>query len=340
MGRLIEFRNQTLVVGVVVLLIVLALLLLQVVVHVGCQNDHLCIVFQRVVGRRTPYHVDVRVQLVEELRDFRQFRHEERRLVAGVDVEQDAFRLADVVAVEQGRVQRVDDGTLHAPLAAGPANGHDGTAAVAHRCLHIAEVKVDAALRADGDEFRDALHGVLQDVVGPLQCLLQCHLRVVVDVADALVVHNQHRVDVLPQLVDTLERLHDLAFLLEVERNCHHADGQYAAVLRHLRHHRSRTRARAAAHASRHKHHLRAVVQQPLYVLDVALSLLTPHVGVGTGAQAHRAQLQFHRHGRLRQRSAIGVAHRERHALDALTIHVADGILSAAAHADHLNNIL
>ena len=85
--RLVELRNQALVVGDVVLLIVLAIgLLLYVVVHVGSQDDNLGIVVERVVSSSTPNDVDVRIQLVEELRDLRQLRYEERCFLARVDI--------------------------------------------------------------------------------------------------------------------------------------------------------------------------------------------------------------------------------------------------------------
>ena len=64
------------------------------------QYCHLCVLTQRVIRRRTPYHVDVRVQLVEEVVNLLQLTHEDRMFVTRVDVKQDTLRLADVVAIE------------------------------------------------------------------------------------------------------------------------------------------------------------------------------------------------------------------------------------------------
>ena len=61
-------------------------LFLQVVVEVSSQDDDFGIFTQRVVLSSTPYHVDVGVQLVEEFRNLRQLRHEERSILAGIDI--------------------------------------------------------------------------------------------------------------------------------------------------------------------------------------------------------------------------------------------------------------
>ena len=50
--------------------------------------------------------------------------------------------------------------------------------------------------------------------------------------------------------------------------------------------------------------------------------------------------LNLHRHRRVFQRCTIRVTHRKRHTLNALLIHAAHGVTSAAAHANHLDDIL
>ena len=67
-------------------------------------------------------------------------------LVAGIDVEENALCLAYVVAVEQGRVEGIDDGFLDTVLAAGPPHSHDGAATVFHCSFHVAEVALDASV--------------------------------------------------------------------------------------------------------------------------------------------------------------------------------------------------
>ena len=74
-------------------------------------------------------------------------------LLTGVDIKQDTLGLTDVVAIEQRRVQRVDDGLLHTVLTVGPSHRHDGATTVLHRGLHITEVKVDVAIAVHRYQF-------------------------------------------------------------------------------------------------------------------------------------------------------------------------------------------
>ena len=241
--------------------------------------------------------------------------------------------------MQQGRVQRIQDGTLHTLVATSPSNSHDSPTTITHRRLHIAEVQVDITLRTDGYQLRDTFHRILQHVVSLSQSILQRHPGVGVHIAQAFVVHYQHGIHVLTQLVDTLQRLDNLTLMLKIEWNGHHANRQQSAVFRHLRHHRSSPGSRASTHGSRHKHHLRLVVQQLFYAVDTALCLRTSHLRLVTSPKT-RPQLQFHRHRRVLQRGTIRIAHRKRYPLNTLVKHTADSVTSATAHTNHLDDVL
>ena len=187
-------------------------------------------------------------------------------------------------------------------------------------------------------QLSDTLHGILQDVVSPLECLLHRYVCIGIHVAESLVVDNQQRVNVLPQLVHTLQRLHNLTLLLEVERYRHHTYCQQTHSFRHASYHRSRTRSGTATHASRHKDHLRAVAQQLLDIIDIALGLLPTKFRISTGPKTRRTQHDFHRHRRTRQRLAVRVTDGKCHALHAFLVHVSDGITATAAHTNHLDD--
>ena len=182
-----------------------------------------------------------------------------------------------------------------------PTHCHDGTTTVLHRRLHVAEVTLDTPVAGHGDQFRDTLHRIHQDVVSPLESILHREVRIRVHVAQPFVVHDEQGVHVLTHLVDTLQRLDNLALLLKVKGDGHHPNGQQSHVLSHLSHHRSSTRSRATTHASCYEHHLRAVTQQFLDVREVRLRLLLAQFRVSPGTQSRTAQHQLHGHRRTRQ---------------------------------------
>ena len=217
-----------------------------------------------------------------------------RRFLAGVDVEQNALGLAYVVAIEQRRVESVDDGFLHTALAAGTPHGHDGTATAAHGRLHVLEVEVDVAL--NGYQLRNALGGIAQYLVGTAERLLDRDVRVGIDIADALIVNNKNGINVLAHLLHALQRLHNFPFLLKVERYGDDADGEQPHALSHASHHGRSTRACAATHARRDEHHLCAVGEELLDLFKMALGRLASLLRIASRTKA--ADGQLHRDGR------------------------------------------
>ena len=252
---------------------------------------------------------------------------------------EDAFGVHNLGVVEQRRVQGILDSLLHTVHPLPQSGADDGHTAILQRLLHIGKVDVDGAVLADN--LHDAARGHGERVVGHGERVEQ--LLSGIDGAQAFIVHNHQRVDILAYGVHAVERLKNLGTTLEHKGNRHDADGEDAHLLGHARHHGAGSRAGAAAHTGRDEHHLRAVVEQFAYVLNAFFGRLLGLLRVVARAQSlsdARAQLQLHGDGRVSQRLVVGVAKGEGHALDALAIHVADGVSSTASHAYHFDDAL
>ena len=70
-------------------------------IHARSKDGHLGILAQAVVSRYTPYHLDIRIQAVEELIYLLHLRHHYRCVVTRIDIKQYPLRLADVTAIYQ-----------------------------------------------------------------------------------------------------------------------------------------------------------------------------------------------------------------------------------------------
>jgi hypothetical protein len=116
------------------------------------------------------------------------------------DVEQDPGGALDGL-LEQRRGDRRLGGLGRARLAAGRADAHERGPGVGHDRAHVGEVEVDQA--GDGDEVRDALHALAQDVVGLTEGVEDA--RAALDDGQQLLVRDDDQgVDVLAQPVDAL----------------------------------------------------------------------------------------------------------------------------------------
>ena len=177
---------------------VLLHLITQLVFQSRSQYRHFGIFAQRVVRCRTPNHINVGIQLVEKVVNLLQFTHIDGVLVTRIDIEQYTLGLADVVTIQQRRVQRIQYSPLHTMLTTGTSHRHDGPTAILHRCLHIAEVTLDPPVARHRYQFRNTLHRIHQDVVSPLESLFDRQLRVSIHIAQTLVVHYQQRIHILP----------------------------------------------------------------------------------------------------------------------------------------------
>ena len=234
-------------------------LLFQTILHTRRQDCHLDILTQCIVGSRSPDHIDVRIQLVKEFINFLQLFHINRMLVARIDIKEDTFGFLDVVAIQQRRVERIQDSPLHTMITIGTPHRHDSTSTILHRRLHIAEVTLDAPIAGQGNQLRDTFHRIHQDIVSPHKGLLHWDIRVGINIAETLIVHYQQRIDILTQLIHALQCLDNLTLLLECERNRHHAHSQDAHILGHASNYRCSARTRTTPHTCRYESHFRSV---------------------------------------------------------------------------------
>ena len=125
----------------------------------------------------------------------------------------------------------------------------------------------------------------------------------------------------------------------EVERLCHHADGEDAHLARGLGDDGCSPGAGAAAHAGGDEHHVGAREMVAKFVDDF-LCGGRADVGLGAGAET-LGDLGAHLHDALgfrhRQRLRVGVGDDEVDALQPGGDHVVDGIAASATDAEHGN---
>jgi len=204
----------------------------------------------------------------------------------------------------------------------------------AHHGAHVGEVNVDQSRYVD--DLGDACDRVVQDIVGALERILQARV-LVHDLEQVLVQHNDQRVNMLDQLLNT--GLCDLQFLaaLELERLGHNANRQHAELLGDLSNHRRGASAGALAHAGSQEHHVCAF-QCGTNLVARSLGSSASGVRVGAGAKPLITELDHTLRQRARQRLAIGVQRDKVDALDAATNHVIDRIAARAADTDDLDD--
>jgi len=146
-------------------------------------------------------------------------------------------------------------GDLGAVLAAADAHAEQRRAGVLDDRPHVGEVEVDEPRH--GDEVRDALDALAEDVVGVTERLDDAR-RALHHLDETIVGDGDDRVGHAAQLADTLLGLSHAAVALEVERLGHDGDGDGAQLTRHGGDHRRPAGARAAAFAGGHEHQIGA----------------------------------------------------------------------------------
>ena len=153
------------------------------------EDNHLCIFAKGVVVTCTPNHIYIRIQAIHESIYLTHLTDKQWFVFACIDIEEYLLGIGDVTAVEQWRLKGIDNCLLHTSLTARSTNSHDGTTAFTHRCFHIAEVKINAAL--NGNQLGYALSGIAENIVRSFESILDRELRVGIDIADALIINNK-----------------------------------------------------------------------------------------------------------------------------------------------------
>ena len=251
-------------------------------------------------------------------------------------VHDDPARAFDRRVLEE-RARRRAVRRLHAAaLPVAVARPHDGHSHAGHDGGDVRKIEVDEPRH--GDEVRDSLHRLMQDVVGEREGIGQAGRRV--DRAqDALVRDHDHGVDALAERFETGVRLGDPALALERERLGDDRDGQGVQLAGEAGDDRSRPGPGATSQTCRHEDHVGAVEGLD-ELLGVVEGGLAPDGGIGACAETLRqalADLQSHRRLVEREGLGIGVHDDEVDAPEGRRHHAVDGVSSPAADAHDLD---
>src|SRR5581483_835025 len=272
--------------------------------------------------------------VVDDLVDLMHFA--EGQIRAAGDVDEHAGRAGDRDVVEQRRRDRLLRRLHRSILAAADAGAHERAAAGLHDGAHVGEVDVNET--GDADERRDTLRRVQQDLVRLLQGVLKWDA-LPDDGQQALVRHDDHRVDVIPHFVDAAVGLPHALLPLEQEGSRDDADRERTRLARELADHRGGAGARATAHAARDEDEIGAD-ERALHVFFRFLDSLATDFRTGAGAQTSGEllpDLDFDVGLRVQQRLCVGVHRDELDPFQVLLDHAVDGIAATTAHAHHLH---
>ena len=216
-------------------------------------------------------------------------------------------------------------------------DAHQRAARTGHDALDVREVDVDQA--GGGDQVGDALDTVEQHLVGGAERVHQAHGGVA-ELQQAVVRDDDEGVARLAQRLDAGLGLSAAALALEGERAGDDTDGQRAELARDAGHDRCATGAGAAALACGHEHHVGALEHFFDLVL-VVLGGLAADLGVGAGAETageFTADVELDVGVAHQQRLRVGVDRDELDSLESLFDHPVDGIHTAAADTDDLDD--
>ena len=273
------------------------------------------------------------LDVFENAHDF--FVHERIGVRDGY-VQQDVLRPRNEVVVQQRRAQRRLGHRLGAVVAFGHGHGHMGAAAVAHHLRDIGEIDVHQ-IALHGDDLGDALRRRCQDVVGLAEGLLEREAPV--DLENVLVVDDEQRIDVLPQLLDAAERLLVTDLALDGQRRGDDGHRQQSHLPGQFGDDGRSARTRAAAYAGRDEDHLRTDLLELLADFGQRLDRgAAPVLGIVARAEPLGPEADFPLHGAFVQRLLVRVADHEGHAPDAEVPHVVHGVASGPADSDHRDN--
>ena len=252
------------------------------------------------------------------------------------DVEQDEVGARDVAVVQEGGFQRLGDGDHGTAFSAGAACAHDGGSAVAHDRLDVVHVDVDVS--GQRDDLGDALGGRAEHFVRIGERLLEGE--VAEQLPELVVADHKEGVDRGAHFLEAFTGLRGAAASLEVEGDRDDAHGEDAEVLAGLGDDRCGARSRSAAHAGGDEDHGRVVAQLLEHVIEVFDGGVAPcfrYAACALSGGQRLAELDAHGNTRGIEGLVVGVAHDEIDTIDALFMHVVDGVGSAATDTDDLD---
>ena len=304
-------------------------------VEPGGDDRHLDILAERLICAGAPNDVGIVARTRLDIFGNQVSLFEGDFLFTGSYVDQDIACPDNVVVVQQRRGERRIGHFHRTVVARSAARTHQRDAAVLHHGLHIGEVDVHRIVTRN--HLGNALGRRGQNIIGLAERLRKGQLAV--NILNVLVVDQQQRIHILPQLVDTLVSMFHPLRALGLERQRHDGDRQNAQFLGSLGDHRCGTRTGTAAHSGRNEDHLGsfALVDFDDFVEAFESGLASPF-GVVARAEPLRealAEPDFDRHRTAVKRLPVGIADHERHIGYPQVEHVVDGIAAAAAHAGH-----
>ena len=185
------------------------------------------------------------------------------------------------------------------------------------------------------DDFGNAAHGVLQNVVGMGKSLVLGDI-VAQHIEQLFVEHNDQRVHIRLQLGQAGVSVLHAATAFPLERLGHHTHRQNAHFLGHSCDHRRCTGTRTTTHACRNEEHVRAF-DGSANIFHSSFRSVAALVGLAAGTQAAATQMDGAVSAAAQQSLSIGIGRNEFDALNAAFNHVVDGVAAAAADADHLD---
>ena len=142
----------------------------------------------------------------------------------------------------------------------------------------------------------------------------------------------------LGNLIHAIECLLYFVVALKPEGNGDNSHCQDACILGALGDDGGCSRACASAHAGRDEHRACTVVEHLLDLIEACQGSLLGSFRPVAGSQTVFSQLQMIGHWRVVECFLVGVAQYVGNIVNALPVHVVDGISSATAHSNHLDD--
>src|SRR5690606_27491495 len=182
--------------------------------------------------------------------------------------------------IEQRRCDCLLSREPSTPVTLCATRAHERTAHIGHHCSDVGKINIDDAIQSD--QIADASHSLIQNFIGPSECIDKSQL-LIGEASKLFVGDRNQRVHVFAQMEKALIRAtHPLA-TFESKRLCNDDDSESATFSRNLRDYRSRTRTRTATHPGSDEHH---VCTLKLFLQEVGIiqRSFTASLWIGAGA--------------------------------------------------------
>ena len=179
----------------------------------------------------------------------------QRQAIAAGNVDQDALRALNGIVFEQ-RTRNRANSRLGSPIrASGDSRTHYCVTLAAHNGFHVGKVAIDNA--RNGDDVRDALYRLSQNIVRDTECVKKTGA-LLYRFHQAFIGNDDDGVDAAHQILQGLFGLHHATLAFKRKRLGDHRYAQSAELAGQRSHHRRGTAARSSAETGGNKNHVRA----------------------------------------------------------------------------------